>query len=50
MEPNKCIHIYYIYIIFIEVFPMTFQSSMGPRNQGVMFLVIPPKDGLTCLY
>jgi hypothetical protein len=22
--------------IFIQVFPMIFQSSMGPRNQGVM--------------
>jgi hypothetical protein len=25
---------------------MIFQRSMGPKNQGVTFLLVPPKDGL----
>jgi hypothetical protein len=46
MEPNKCIQIF-LMKMFIEVFPMIFQSSMGPGNQSVMILVIPPKDKTT---
>jgi hypothetical protein len=30
--------------MFILVFPMIFQSSTSLRNQGVTFLVVPPKD------
>jgi hypothetical protein len=26
------------------MFPMIFQDSTGLKNQGVMFLVVPPKD------
>jgi hypothetical protein len=32
--------------IFISMFPMIFQSSMGPGKSNVTFLVVPPKDGL----
>jgi len=34
MEPNKYTH-KKIMKIFIKVFPMIFQSLMGPNNQGV---------------
>jgi hypothetical protein len=33
--------------IFIKVFPMIFQSLMGPKNQGVIVPSGPPKETLT---
>ncbi len=29
---------------------MIFKSSMNPRNQGVPFLMVPPKDGFALVF
>jgi hypothetical protein len=39
-----------IWKYLFKYFLWFFKVQWVQENQGVMFLVVPPKDGLTCLY
>jgi hypothetical protein len=50
MEPNKCIQKKFVWKCWFKCFLQFFKVLWVQENQGVTFLVIPPKDKTTLLF